>query len=351
MTAPADVRRARTAFWWVGVIVPLVILVLSTAVVVAWWAELPDPVAMHWSGSAPDGFGPRWTILIPPLIGAALVALFAVMALFAHRLPPQVRTGGGVVTDADGTPQWSLTARFLGAVSLGQSAMMGFLTIATAHVQRGLADAQDAAGIGPWVLVGFVLLVVLTAVGWFLQPRVVSAPARAAAPGAAPLAPTERAAWFGSVTIARSGIIVLSIGVLVVLVMTVITLARGDQPAMSAILVALSLGLLFAVAASTSFRVRVDERGLRVRALVGWPDTRIALADITAVGVVKIDPFAEFGGWGWRLGTDGRRGVVLRKGDALQVTRGNGRVFVVTVDGAADAASVLESLRTRAQTH
>jgi hypothetical protein len=43
---------------------------------------------------------------------------------------------------------------------------------------------------------------------------------------------------------------------------------------------------------------------------------------------------------------DGRRGIVLRAGEALQITRTDRRVFVVTVDGASDAAAVLETLRT-----
>jgi len=352
MTRSSDFRRARTAFWWVGVIIPVALLVVSSAVVLAWWPELPDPIAMHWSGAEPDGFGPKATIFVPNLIGGGLIALFAVMALYAHRMPRELLSGGGgVVTDADGTPQWSQTARFLGATSLGLAAMMGLLTVATGIVQRGVADAKDAGDIGPWALAGFGLLVVLTAVGWFVQPRVESVPAQVVTPDAVPLASTERAAWFGSVTIARSGQIVLAIGVLVSLGATVFMIAADAGAFSTIMMIAVTLFLIVAVASSLVFRVRVDERGLRVRSLIGWPHTRIALADITQAAVAQIDPFAEFGGWGWRLGLDGRRGVVLRKGEALQVTRSTGRTFVVTVDGAADAAAVLESLRTRTTMH
>src|SRR5690606_19746178 len=92
------------------------------------------------------------------------------------------------------------------------------------------------------------------------------------------------------------------------------------------------------------FRVRVNGEGLQARSLMGWPNSRIPLSTIEKVEVVDIDPFAEFGGWGWRLGLDGRRGVVMRKGEALQITH-RGRVFVVTVDGAPEAAAVLEGHR------
>jgi len=344
MTFRSDLRRARTAFWWVGVIVPLTMLVLSTTVVLAWWPDLPDPVAIHWSGSAPDGFAPKPLVLLPNLIGAGLVVLFAALALFAHRLPREMLSGsGGVISDTDGTPQWSLTARFLGATSLGLAAMMGFLTVVSALLQRGLADAKDAGDIGPWAFAGFGLLVGLAVVGWFLQPRVAPTPVTPAA--VAPAVAGD--AWSGTVTMARSGLIVLGVAMLVLVAATVFTIAAGDAAAASWILVAVTVGMLLIIASSIVFRVRIDAGGLRVRSLLGWPSTRIRLDEIAQVGTVQVDPFAEFGGWGWRLGLDGRSGVVMRKGGALQITRTNGRVFVVTVDAAAEAAGILEGLRTR----
>jgi hypothetical protein len=58
-----------------------------------------------------------------------------------------------------------------------------------------------------------------------------------------------------------------------------------------------------------------------------------------------VNPLAEFGGWGWRWGADGRVGVVLRAGEGIQVTRTNGKRFVVTVDDAQTGASVLAGVR------
>ncbi|MNY73206.1 hypothetical protein D3C86_2119390 [compost metagenome] len=52
----------------------------------------------------------------------------------------------------------------------------------------------------------------------------------------------------------------------------------------------------------------------------------------------------EFGGWGLRLSTDRRFGVVLRSGEAIEVLRRSGKRFVVTVEDAATGAALLEAL-------
>jgi hypothetical protein len=52
----------------------------------------------------------------------------------------------------------------------------------------------------------------------------------------------------------------------------------------------------------------------------------------------------EYGGWGWQLGRRQRFGAIFRGGEALEVTRGDGRRFVVTVDAAAEAAALLTTL-------
>lgn len=57
-----------------------------------------------------------------------------------------------------------------------------------------------------------------------------------------------------------------------------------------------------------------------------------------------VDRKGEFGGWGLRLSVDRRFGVVLRAGEAIEVTRANGKRFVVTVDDAGTGAALLEAL-------
>ncbi|MDN3444627.1 DUF1648 domain-containing protein [Microbacterium sp. APC 3901] len=330
-----EVSRARTAFWWVGVIVPLALIVLANAVVLAWLPELPDPVATHWGGGGVDGYAPKW---MPPVmlagLGGGIVVLFASIALFSHGSPQR---GADASTPQ---PRWSTTARLLGAVSLGTVGMMSALTVAIVGVQRGLSDAADAADIAPWSPLFLLVAVGLAVAGWFLQPAV-ERPAEASGTAAQPLplADHERAVWMRTVTIAKTGQVVLGIGVLVTTTMSALLLARGIAGGW--ITAAVTLLLVILVSTSLTFRVRASTAGLRVRSAAGWPRLEIPAAQIASTRAVRIDPFAEFGGWGYRFGTDGRRGFVLRAGDALEVTRTDGRVFVVTVDDAATAASVL----------
>lgn len=334
-----EIRRARTAFIWVALVAPLVILALAATIIAAWMPDLPDPMAIHWSGSGADGFASSWAYVAGIVgIGAAVVVFDAVLALVAHRLP---RSSGA----APAGP-WSATARFLGAVNLGVGVMIAVIAVAGAAIQRGLTDAADAPDIGGWAAIGMVLLVVAAVLGWFLQPRSPVAPADQGSPAEAlPLAANERAAWFGTATMARSRLVVLGAALAVLVLLTIAFVAGGDDAWW--VLAALTALMAVLIGTMVVFRVRVDRDGLRARSLFGWPSNRIPLDRIAKVEVVELDPFREFGGWGWRLGLDGRRGIVLRRGEALQVTQSNGRVFVVTVDGASAAAAVLETLRAR----
>lgn len=337
----AEVRRARTAFLRLGVMAPLMLLGLSLAVVLVWMPQLPDPVAIHWSGSGPDGFGPRWTATLPSLIGIGMVLVAAATVLIVHRVPPG--TAGERTARAARAP-WSATARFLGAMNLGLAAFIASLTVVAAGIQRGLSDAADAPEIAPWLFLAVALLLIGAILGWVLQPPTPPFTPRPISPEGTPILASETVAWFGEVSMARSGKIVLGTALALLTVLAAVTFAL--DPRAGGIVLATLLLVLVAIACTVVFRVRVNAEGLRVRSLIGWPSTRIPLADVERVQITDIDPFSEFGGWGWRIGLDGRRGVVMRKGEALQVTHG-GRVFVVTVDGAAEAAAVLEGLRAR----
>ncbi|GAA5150447.1 DUF1648 domain-containing protein [Microbacterium pseudoresistens] len=335
LDATAAARRSRTAFVWVGAIVPVVILAVATAVIIAWLPELPDPAATHWGAEGADAFGPRWTLALNPLIGVAVVALLTVITLVSSRMSAR----------ADGAaPRWSSTARFLGAMSLGTAGLIAFIALVTTAVQRGLSTGEQAPDVTGAVIAGLVLAVVLVVVGWLLQP---ASPTPVASGVASepriPLAAGVRAAWFGTASMNRAGVVVLLATLAVLIVVTAFAAARGSSAAwiIGAVtaLVALLIGGTFV------FRVRVNREGLLVRSIIGWPRAQIPLERIARIETTPLDPFREFGGWGWRIAVDGRRGVVLRAGEALQVTDTRGRVFVVTVDGASEAATVLESLR------
>lgn len=338
-------RHARTAHLWVGLIVPLAILVVTGAVIASWLPQLPDPAATHWGGDGrPDGFGPAWVNLAVPVgLGSAIVLLFAALSWASMRMPqhePGPAALGARSQDLSEAP--SFTARFLAAVSLGLSVMMSVVALAMTGSQRGLADAKDAPDIGWALLVGFVVLAAGAVLGWFVQP---TPPAHelSDAPGAEPMPLAEggRAAWFGAVTLSRSGRVALAGLLLFTFALGIVLLANGAGAGW--ILTGVALLLTLAVLATSVFRVRADASGLHVRSALGWPRYAVPADEISSVRAVVVNPFAEFGGWGIRWGVDGRFGIVLRTGEGIEVSRENAKTMVVTVDDAATCAAVLSA--------
>lgn len=331
----ADIRRARLAFLWVGVIIPLAVIVASAVVVAVWLPELPEPAAIHWSSDGVDGVAPGWMHLVLLVgVGGGMITAFALLVWFAHRGQA-----------GPGRPAWSVTARFLGAVNLGLAGLMSVVALAAVGPQRGLARAMDAPNLGDVAaILGFALLIALTAIGWFVQPKVASVRSADASDAATalPTSASERVVWIGTTTVSRGGRVVLGGLVLLVVAFTVVLIATGAADVWAAAtLIATAALLLVAFVVTLVFRVRIGPGGILVRSLAGWPKVEISAGEITSARDVTVTPFADFGGWGLRHGLDGRYGVVLRAGEALEVTRVDGRRFVVTIDDAETAAAVL----------
>ena len=216
-------------------------------------------------------------------------------------------------------------------------------------MQRGLDDAHDAPSILIPLGVGFGVGLLAGVAGWFAQPNVTTSGGSTPAPvDALTLAPGERAVWVRTTTMSRVAMIGVTAGVAALALGTIALGVTGSNAWW--IMFATTLLLLVLACATFVFRVRVDRAGLTVRSSIGVPRFRIPLDDIAEVGVTTVHPTSEFGGWGIRIGLDGRFGIVLRSGEALQVARRDGRIFVVTVDDAATAAALLEAMaQTRTQ--
>lgn len=100
-------------------------------------------------------------------------------------------------------------------------------------------------------------------------------------------------------------------------------------------------GVLFAVFARPY--VMVDRRGITVSGVLPWPRIRVPLDRIEAASSRRINPLAEYGGWGYRI-RPGRTGVMIRSGEGIVAQLAGGRYFAVTVQDSATAAALLNTL-------
>lgn len=318
-------KTARVRFALVALVVPLVITVIGFAVIRAWMPDLPDPVAIHWGTTGVDGFGPTSTYLwLMVGVGFGIPALLAVM------------------TFVTGRDTWGATARLMGGMAAGMSAFALVLCLGSVALQRGLDDATQTPGIGGVVAVAFLALLVVGAAAWAVQPRVDAAPAATLEPTRAiDVVPGERVVWVATTAMPRG--VLVGLGVLLVanLVLAVVMFTRDPVAGWVSLIVFAVVAL--AAAATAAFRVRITPEGFSARSMLGVPRTTIPLTQIASVRAVEIVPFADFGGWGWRIGADGRHGIVLRRGAAIEVSRRDRRPFVVTIDRAEEAAALLQA--------
>ncbi len=284
-----------------------------------------DVVATHWnvSGQADSAFtvsGLLWGLSATALAPAAIAIVLLAMRWPLQR-QPLLLSGLSAVTTFVGT----LTA---------------CISWSIAALNEGATRWQDAAPMpGRHVVLVVVLPLLLAAVAAFLARKIWPPSSRAAQ-----LSPSlnleseERAVWMGRV---HAGAwlwigLPLSAG----LAWTVVELTG----AFAALLV---LGALVILADTFSMlRVIVDREGLSVRyGHLGLFRQLIPLAKVDGARATHIKPL-NHGGWGYRgsLLLLGKAAVVVRRGDAIEVTLHEGRLFLVTVDDAATGAALLNGL-------
>jgi len=302
------------------------LLALGAALVAwSWSDELPGEVASHWSGAgAPDGFlSPGAFVLVFVLVAVGLLTLFLAIG---------TRAGSA-----------ASTRRLAAGGSVWSGGFLAASLLSTLAPQRGLTDVSQVMIPGWWTAAALLVPLLPAVAVALLVPGDPAAPATAPVdPGAprAALRDGERAVWLRR-TAGGPG---LAVGAGAILVTSVLAVAF-ETWAMLAIPVLLA-GLFVAMFA---FTVRVDATGLTVRSALGWPGTHVPADEVLRASVTEVSPFADFGGWGWRVGRGGRVGVVLRRGEALLVERTEGRSLVVTVHDAATGAALLNTLADRAR--
>ncbi|MFC8731480.1 DUF1648 domain-containing protein [Luteimicrobium sp. NPDC057192] len=318
-------RHARaTALWSGGV--SLALLVAAALVAASWTDELPDPVAVHWSSSGgPDDFSSVGAAVGVGLgIGALCVVVFAAITWFWGRA--------------------ASTRRTMAAATVWMAGLIALALVGMLDQQRGLTDAHDAGSIAGVTLVAVLGPLLPAAAAALLVHPDPPLPATGGLDADAPratLGRDERAAWVGRASGRALPAIVLGTTILLVAVAVAVQLW---------FLLVVAVALTALLLTMASFHVRVSADGLTVRSSFGWPRTTVPADEVERADVVQVRPLREYGGYGWRLGREGRTGVVVRAGEALEVTRTGGRRLVVTVDDAADAAALLNTMAERART-
>lgn len=252
--------RLRTAL--LGLVVPVVVVLLGTALLLTVRDRLPDPVATHWgpSGRA-DGFAAVSTVTWATgvlVLGCPLLVL--VVALLVHRS----------------------AAHLLAGMASGLGVCMGVLAYGVVWSQRDVSDAAGMTMPGVWLAVGAVAgILVGAAVAWLLRPAPVPLPAHVTPPPAdvptLDVPPGTRLAWLGRAT--SSPVLVGLVGISI---LQLVVFALVLDPWMLVIAVPLAVLLL----TLALVHVSVDARGLRVRSLVGlrWVDVPLERITSTSGG-------------------------------------------------------------------
>lgn len=312
----------------VGLVVPLIVAIGAAILMLSWLPTLPDVVAVHWSGTGADGFGPVWVPILLPLVITGLFVTFSVRSSLV-----QARDG-----------RIGMNQKFLLVVGVWLSAMLAIVLAGSLAIQRtadGAALNDSGRSILPILGIGAAVGIVLAVLAWFALPRADngSAPLDDAVPFV--VSSTERLTWTRTARLSTGLIVGIALILAAAIVAVAITIAstRGGG---AIIVVGIVLVVAVVLLSSTGlWRVTADSRGLIVRSWLGWPRVRVAAGDIRSVRVVTVGAGGEFGGYGIRWGFGGRLGIILRPGPALEVTRASGRTVLVTVDDAHTGASVL----------
>ncbi|WP_424215129.1 hypothetical protein ACN20G_25395 [Streptomyces sp. BI20] len=122
--------------------------------------------------------------------------------------------------------------------------------------------------------------------------------------------------------------------------------ASGIAPLLMSVVGCLAAGLLilYGTLAFVHVAVTVDSRSLEVRCgHIGLPRRRIDLSEVAAAEFVpRITPH-QWGGWGYRWRPERGTAVVVRRGEGVALTLGDGRRFTVTVDDAENAVLVIRA--------
>lgn len=115
--------------------------------------------------------------------------------------------------------------------------------------------------------------------------------------------------------------------------------------------VAAGLLILYGTLAFVHVSVKIDSDAVEVRCgHIGLPRRRIPLDHVVGAEFAPQVTPREWGGWGYRWRPEQGTAVVVRRGEGIIVTLGDGRTFTVTVDDAEAAVRAISDRLRRAGT-
>jgi len=320
-------KRALSA----ALVPPVTIALVAEVLLLAWWSNLPERLATHFRGwGQADGFTDRSSLIWLVLLGPAITLVMTTLMLVSSR---DLRAGRPLV-----------------AVASGVGSLIACTGAAVVSINHGLADAHDARLRWPWLLVVIVVGIGAGAVSVWWLPHPQDVDAAAPPPPDTPritVQDGQRISWAGTATMPRA----LSAG-LALLPIAIIGVVTAFQPRnwLIPVIIGVVLGVLLFILTAFPIRVLIDDTGLTVRGLMALGRRHIPIAQVAQAQSLTVGWLNRFGGIGYRIGSAGV-GIIPRPGAVIAVTRGDGSCLAVGVDGADEAAAVLNTLAARAHAH
>lgn len=303
-----------------GVVLPAAAAAAGVVLTYLLAPRLPDEIATHWSGSAPDGYmtptASAWSVAAIVLVvggGCCAVAALAQAQLMTRRI------------------MLLLGLTVVGLIAAAQVTMITTQLDATTATETPL----PVAGIVLGAVVGAVVGMIGAALLRDRRARVVAteAPPADLPRGATDLPLTDQVGM-GAGGLLATGVVVTAPAALVC------WLADAWWPLWIYVpFVVLGVALL-------QFRLVVDADGIRVQNM-GMAAIEYGTDEVLGARVVEIRPFQDFGGWGLKRKGPGNYGVVTRTGPAVLVTFACGDRLTVTTPRAAEIAAALNTLADR----
>lgn len=319
---PSRAQRFRCVL--VGVIPPVLTGVGALLLLSAWRTELPDRLASHWGKGGVDGTSSLFGAIVMVIIACVVGVVVNVVGVLWLRDPRLIRALLSVVN-----PLVVIIAGIVPAVASAQRGVIDVSAVATPVVPilvlfgvAALTAAVSAALIGSWPVE---------------REHTDTSGDRLPVGN---LAAAERFQWHRRVGLSWPMVIIVG-ATCVVLVVSAAISGLWWLMAIMAVVAVLSV-------AFGAVGVTVDRSRVVIRSVLRWPAIDIAMADILRAEVVTVHALRDFGGYGRRLAfrgpAQGSWGFVTRSGEALMVTRTDGRRDLVVVDDAATAAGLINAV-------